>query len=131
MDSSYLKLMKGSRLTNYMGLQLEKGAEPAFGKNYLYLEIGPYGIEDSEGSLIREVKRNQHVFLQSVATVNVKGRNIVEVEPNPALSELGQVQGSHKIHPDSGEQRVGVWFTARKDMSLDDLKYLVRIYMIG
>jgi hypothetical protein len=128
MDTSFLKLLKGSRLTNYMGLEMLEGHEAIFGKNYLHLDIPVLGAVSEEG-LTTEIKRNQHVFIRAAATVNVKGRNFIEVEPNAALAEVGQVQGMYRIHPDSGQIELGFWFTARKDVSLSELKYAVRIYM--
>lgn len=126
MDTAYLKLTAGSRLKNYMGLVVDEGQEYKFGMNYLHLDI-PVRPTDE----YKDVKRNQHVFVEAAAIVNVKGRNIIEVEPNPLLAEFGQVQGSYKIHPGSGEKRLGFWFTARKDIDLSTLDYAVRLYMVS
>lgn len=128
METSYLKLMKGSRLSNYMRLEMVEGTEPVLGKNYLYLDIPLLGAETEEGMSL-QVKRNQHVWIQSAAVVDMKGRNFIEVEPNPALAELGQVQAMYRVHPDSGKRQLGFWFTARKDTDLTSLEYAVRIYM--
>lgn len=128
METSYLKLMKGSRLTNYMRLEMVEGTEPVLGKNYLHLDIPLLGAETEEGMSL-QVKRNQHVWIKSAATVDMKGRNFIEVEPNPALAELGQVQAMYRVHPDSGKRQLGFWFTARKDTDLTSLEYAVRIYM--
>lgn len=130
MDTVYLKLMRGSRLTNYMGLQMDEGTDLTLGKNYMFIDIPVRGV-DEEGKLVTELKRNQHVFIESAASLDVRGMQIIEVEPNPALAALGQVQGSFKVHPGSGKQRIGVWFTARKDVNLTELTYLVRLYMIS
>lgn len=125
MDSTFVKLTAGTRITNYIGLKMDQGKEFRFGKNYLYLDVPLATMEDME------VKRNQHIFIEAGGTINVKGRDIVEVEPNPALAEYGQVQGSYKVHPDSGEKRLGVWFTAHKQVDLSQFEYLVRLYMYG
>jgi len=132
METSYLKLMKGSRLTNYMRLEMAPGTEPVLGKNYLHLDIPLMGavIEDNNRmQMSMEVKRNQHVWIKSAATVDMKGRNFIEVEPNPILAEVGQVQAMYRVHPDSGKKELGFWFTARKDVDLTELEYAVRIYM--
>lgn len=128
METSYLKLMNGSRLSNYMRLEMDEGTEPVLGKNYLYLEIPLAGAVSEEGISL-QIKRNQHVWIRSAATVDMKGRNFIEVEPNPALAELGQVQAVYRVHPDSGKKQLGFWFTARKDTDLTSLEYAVRIYM--
>lgn len=128
METSYLKLMKGSRLTNYMRLEMDAGIEPVLGKNYLYLDIPLAGASTEEG-MSMQVKRNQHVWIAAAAHIDMKGRNFIEVEPNPALAEMGQVQGTYRLHPDSGRKQLGFWFTARKDADLTELEYAVRIYM--
>lgn len=128
METSYLKLMKGSRLTNYMRLEMDKGTEPVLGKNYLHLDIPVVGAVTEEGTSL-QVKRNQHVWIAAAAHVDMKGRNFIEVEPNPALAEMGQTQATYRLHPDSGRKQLGFWFTARKDVDLTQLEYAVRIYM--
>lgn len=128
METSYLKLMKGSRLTNYMRLEMDAGVEPILGKNYLYLDIPLAGAETEEG-MSMQIKRNQHVWIAAAAHVDIKGRNFIEVEPNSALAASGQVQGIYRVHPDSGRKQLGFWFTARKDVDLTELEYAVRIYM--
>lgn len=129
MDSAYLKLISGARLTSHMGLRLDEGFEYRYGRNYLYLEIPLLGVRDEKGELVKEVKRNQHVLVECAATVDVKGRSFIEIEPNAALAEFGQVQGTYRLHPDSGEQRLGFYLTARKDVDLSSLTYGVRLYM--
>lgn len=129
METSYLKLMKGSRLTNYMGLEVDPGAGLSLGTNYMYIDIPVRGVSGEDEKLVQEIKRNQHVYIEAAATVDVKGRNMIEVEPNIALAEMGQVQGSYRIHPGSGQKRLGFWFTARRDCDLAELQYAVRIYM--
>ena len=130
MDSAYLKLIEGSRLTNYMGLRMATGHTYYNGKNYMFLDIPVLGVDaEVEGVLTMDIKRNQHVWIKAAATVDVKGRNFIEVEPNQALAAVGQVQASYRIHPDSGVTELGFWFTARKDVNLTDTVYAVRVYM--
>lgn len=129
MDSAFLKLIEGSRLTNYMGLKMEKGHLYANGKNYMFLDIPVLGVVEEGGALLMEVKRNQHVWVRAAATVDVRGRNFIEVEPNQALAAVGQVQAIYRIHPDSGVTELGFWFSARKDVDLSEAYYAVRIYM--
>lgn len=132
MDTSYLKLLNGSsRIKNYMGLVLDPGVVPEAGKNYMYIDLPVRNAIVAEGEAVTEVKRNQHVWIQAAGKVDVKGMNFIEVEPNPALAEMGQVQGLYRIHPGSGEKQLGFWFTARRDVDLSVLKYAVRIYMVA
>jgi hypothetical protein len=129
METSYLKLLQGSRLTNYMGLGMADGVNYLIGKNYLHLDIPVVGAVQEDGTTSMDVKRNQHVWIKAAASVNVKGRNFIDIEPNSALAAVGQVQSMYRIHPDSGKQELGFWFSARKDVNLSDLVYAVRIYM--
>jgi hypothetical protein len=122
MDTSYFKLIDGARIQNRLGLRMDEGYEYVKGRNYLYIEVPALPLAE-------EIKRNQHVFIEAAATYNVKGSSFFEVEPNPALAEYGQVQGLYRIHPESGEQRLGIWFTAHKSVDVAQLEYLVRIYM--
>ena len=132
-DSSFLKLVTGTRIKNYMGLVLEEGVTAAKGKNYLYLELPAVRFLGSEADKESDtlIKRNQHVFLLCGATINVKGPNMALVEPSVDLCEYGQVQASFHVHPDSGEKAVGFWFTARKDTDLSKLAYGVRLYLVA
>lgn len=136
-DSTYLKLVSGSRLKNYMGLEMAPGVEYKNGKGYLYIEIpvGAFigspstGAEPGTSEILKEVKRNQHVFVSPSCTVNVKGGYIVEIEPSTEFAKFGQVQPGYKIHPDSGLLTPGFYFTARKDVTLSDFTWAVRLYM--
>lgn len=123
MDTVLLKLIDGARIKNHMGLRMDEGVESIKGKNYLHLDI-PVKLPEETS-----IKRGQHVFIEAAGTVDVKGRNVVEVEPNPALAEYGQVQPGYRIHPDSGVKRLGLWFTAHKQLDLETLDYCVRLYM--
>ena len=128
MTSTYLKLMAGSRLSNYMGLKLDAGTALKCGERYMYIEI-PVARAELDGEATDVVKRNQHVFIVPACTVNVRGESIVDVEPNSELAELGTVQAGYKIHSQSGEKRPGFWFTARKDVDVASISHAVRLYM--
>lgn len=128
-ESAYLKLVDRTRLVNYLGMEMEEGYKHSAGPEYIYAEIPILGVRDEEGQLHAEVKRNQHVFVQAAASINVRGRSFCEVEPNAALSEYGQVQGLYRIHPGTGRTQLGFWFTARKDTDLKQFTHAVRLYM--
>lgn len=121
-DSAFLKLITGNRISNYMGLEMDSGVEYTNGLNYLYLTVPAREREE-------EVKRNMHVFLEAACQAEVRGRNILLVEPNPALAEYGSVQGPYMIHPQSGKHQIGFWFTAHKQLDLSKLDYLARLYL--
>lgn len=129
MDSAFLNLVRGNRVTSYLGLQMVDGKEYKYGPIYQYVEVPVLGFGSDTGELVDEVKRNQHVFVQPACSINVRGGQTVEVEPNPSLAAFGQVQAGYKVHPASGEMVPGFWFTARKDTKLSDLTYAIRLYM--
>lgn len=126
MSQTFLRLLPGTRLTNYLGLRCDEGIQPLRAEvstEYGYLDI-PFATGQE-----MELKRNQHVFLEAGATINVKGREVVGIEPNPALAEFGQVQGYYRAQPGSGEKRLGFYFTCHKQVDLTQFKYAVRVYM--
>jgi hypothetical protein len=113
-----------------MGLRIDDpNSTPKFGPLYTYVEI-PVGHCLKDGELVDgKIVRNQYVRIVPACSVNCKGRDMILVEPNPAIAEYGMIQGSYYIHPESGEQRPSFWFQARKDVAIEDLGYAVRLYM--
>lgn len=131
MDTAYLKLVSGTRLSNYMGLEMLEGHPYKYTPSYLAIDVPLRGFRTADSPvLVDEVKRNQHVFVVPACTVNVRGSYIVEVEPNPELAEFGQVQAGYKIHPGQGRKEPGFWFTARKDVTKDMFPVAIKLYMI-
>lgn len=106
-----------------MNLRMDEGVEFIYAKNYLYIGIPLRTREEPV------LKRGQHVFLEAAGTIDNKGRQVVEVEPNPALAEFGQAQPSYRVHPESGVIQLGVWFSVHKQVDISELDYLVRLYM--
>lgn len=147
-NTAFLRLMPGSRQRN-IGLELDAGFElPIAPKSYAYFEIPLRGVRvegsDSYATKVlrtegdsseptpkytTKVLRNQHVFIEAAATVEIRCPEFIEIEPNPALAEFGSFQGLYRIHPGGEKQRLGVWFSARRDVDLSTLQYLIRIYM--
>jgi hypothetical protein len=119
---SFIKLAVPTKLVNHAGLKMDDGFHYVHGKNYMYVDIPSLSAS--------EIKKASHVFLEAAATVDVKGQYLVMIEANPVLAEYGQVQSGYYIHPGSGQKRLGVWFFALKPLSLSELEYLVRLYMV-
>lgn len=135
MESAHVKLVSGSRIENYLGLRMDAGYNYTHGKNYMFISVPATVLVEASEKGMEEptmtIKRNQHVFIPAACTLNVRGQSFLEIEPNPALAEFGQVQGTYRVHPDSGEMRPGVWFTARKDTDISELQFLINIYMVA
>jgi hypothetical protein len=132
LDSVFLNLVRGNRLTAYMGLELEIAgvvAEVKYGKDYSYVEIPLAYAQAPDGSTMREVKRNQHVEIVPACTVNVRGQYRLLVEPNPALWADAVVQGSYYIQSETGKQYPSFYLQARRDIDLSTVEYAVRLYL--
>lgn len=129
LDSVFLNLTRGNRLSQYMGLRLREGTLPKYGQpNYSYVEI-PIAEVQKEGEVVESALRNQHLLIVPDCILNVRGDYHVLVEPNPALAEFGQVQAPYYIHSGEGEQAPGFYITLRKDLDLSSIKYAVRLYL--
>jgi hypothetical protein len=130
LESVFLNLCRGNRLSNLMGLKLDAlDSAPKFGSTYTYVEIPVGGVFKDGEPVEGKIVRNQYVRINPACTVDCRGRDAILVEPNPAIAEFGMIQGSYYIHPESGELRPFFWFQARKDVAIEDLGYAVRLYM--
>lgn len=132
MESAFLKLAAGSRLTNYMGLKMTEGHEFKYGHQYMYVEIPIKEIYNpSEEKVVTKAMRNQHVRIIPACTVHVRGRHTVEIEPNSRLSEYGTISGGiYRVHSDGPEMVPGFYITLRRDLDISDIEWAVRLYLI-
>lgn len=139
METSYLKLVSGSRLSNYLGLEMAEGYEfrypTAQERNYSYIEVPVKELINSttmesigEG---QKGLRNQHIYVVPACTVDVKGNYRFEVHPNPAFWNYGATQGMFYLEPRDGRQVPGFHVALRKDLDLSTLvsDWAIRIYM--
>lgn len=130
LETSYLNMCRGTRLTSYLNLKMIEGQAYRFGPDYTYVEIPILGFEkDGEKALVTKVLRNQYVRIVPACTVDVKGTAKLQVEPNPDLGPYGLFQPGYYINPGSGLQEPGFYFQARRDLEVADLKYAVRLYL--
>lgn len=130
MDSSYLNLVRGNRLSSYMGLQMLGEAVYKFASDYSYIEIPILGFEAANSTeLTQKALRNQYVRVVPACLVDVKGGYRAQVEPNPAIAEYGLMQPTYYIHSNEGGKSPGFYFQARKDIEASDLTFAVRLYM--
>lgn len=131
MDTSFLNLVRGNRLTSYMGLQMLHGHAYKYAPDYTYLEIPVLGFQNKDGEVEDKALRNQYVRVVPACLLDVKGLYKVQVEPNPALAEFGLFQPTYYLHPGSGGVSPGFYFHARKDTDTRDLPFAVRLYLRG
>lgn len=136
MSTSYLSLVSGSRVSNYLGLKMDPGTEfsypPTGDSQYAYIEIPVRVILVSTGEVLEagtKALRNQHVYIQPACTVHVRGSYRFEVHPNPAFWEYGTAQGSYYLEPGEGLLTPGFYVSLKKDLDPSKIVYAVRIYM--
>lgn len=133
-DTSFLKLIPGSsRIVARMGLKMDEGVPmKVAGHGYLALEIPAVAIRNpSDLPRTEKALRNQHVQIIPGCSLEVRGNEIVEIEPCPELAEYGSVQAGYYILPDDKAKRIvpAFWITLRKDLDLSDIPYAIRIYL--
>lgn len=130
MDSSFLNLVRGNRLSGFMGLEMMPDKNFKYAPDYSYLEIPILGFFlDSEEKLVEKAMRNQYVRVLPACTVNVKGSYKVQVEPNPELAKYGLFQPGYYIHPGERSQRPGFYMQMRRDLDVEDVPFAIRLYM--
>lgn len=130
LETSFLNVTRGNRLSAFMGLQTEGSQGFTYAPDYTYVEIPILGFwHPSEEKLTEKVMRNQYVRIYPACRLDVKGAFKVEVEGNPELGEFGMYQPSYYLQPGSGPTIPGIWFNPRKDLAASELKYAVRLYL--
>lgn len=130
MESSFLNLNRGNRLSSYMGLEMAPGvASLPFTPGFTHIDIPPLHLEKDDGTVLEQGLRNQHLRIVPACTVDLRGDYKLLVEPNPALAAVGSVQGMYYIQSGSGRQAPGIWITLRKDFNPADLPWVVRLYL--
>jgi hypothetical protein len=130
LESTFLQVNRGSRLSAYMGLQMVAGTPYKFDQNYLYVEIPVLELwNPAEEKPVSKALRNQYIRVIPSCTLNVRGGYIVQVEPNPALWEYGPTQGMYYVPTGSGEVVPSFHMQLRKDMNVEDVDFAVRLYL--
>lgn len=134
METSYLSLSSGSRLSNYLGLAMDEGYKYSYPgvqeRNYGYIEIPLKDLHNTTtGDMSDKVLRNQHILVIPACSVEVRGNYRFEVHPNPELWRYATVQGMFYLEPREGKKIPAFYMTMRKDMDKADVAYAIRIYM--
>lgn len=125
-----MNLIRGSRLTNDMGLRMREGVPYKFATDYSYVEIplgslyNPVTEED-----IETTSSNQYILIKPACSLEITGLNKVLVKTNPKLQEYALTPSLLLLDHKSGEQP---FFYAhfRKKMSREDIDWAVRLYLL-
>lgn len=131
-ESSFCNLLRGGRLQSYVTLKMDPEVPYRFGPDYTYVEIPIREFYlPSEEKIVTEGKRGQRIRIIPACTIHPKGNGThVEVAPNHALSEYGDVQASYYVNYGDPECSPGFYITLRKDLpKREELGYAIRLYM--
>lgn len=129
MESMYLNWARGNRVKVYAGIMnLPEGVEYSSDYIAMYVPLAE-GFNPSSEEIIAVGKANSRaVLLPAVQVKPAKYR--IQVVPNPALYEYADVFHEPLIEPGSDSQPK-LYVRFRKDLELDQLSYLVRLYLVG
>ena len=132
MDSMFLNLTRGSRLSAYMGLEMSSGIVHTFGPNYQYVEIPFSHFLKDDGTALDEAKANQHLEVVPACSIHVRGNFAVMVHYNPALQAVASVGSSHIIWPgEMGRVAPSYFATFRKGIRSEDVTWAVRLSLLA
>lgn len=133
MDSAFLNLVRGNRLSSYMGLKLPEGiTAPKYGPNYHYVEI-PVKTVLKDGEPVEEGKiaRNQHVEIVADCSLQIRGTSPVLVMYNNELQKVATLGSMNIVHP-GGDSFVPSYYASfRKDFLVQDITWAVRLYLMA
>ena len=131
METVFVNLVRGNRLSALIGLKLPEGLVPKYGPQYQYVEIPVKCFRKDDGSELDEAKANQHLEVIPNCTIQVRGSQPVMIHYNPALQAVGTHSGSHIVWPGSGEHSPGFYVSFRKAVSAADLGWAIRISLLA
>lgn len=129
MDSAFLNLIRGNRVTAYMGLKT--AASPRYGVGYQYIEIPVKCFRKDDGTELFEAKANQHLEIVPDCTIKVRGNQPVMVHYNPALQAVGSLAGSHIVWPGGDEHIPSFYVSFRKGITTAELEWAVRLSLLA
>jgi hypothetical protein len=132
MESAFINLTRGSRLTAFLGLEMAPGHTYTFGPNYQYVEIPLSHFLKDDGSTLDEAKPNQHLEVIPGCSIQVKGHYPAMIHYNPALQAVATLGSSHMVWPgEMGRHAPGYFVTFRKGIKVGDVTWAVRISLVA
>lgn len=129
MDSTFLNLIRGNRVTAYMGLKTD--VPPKYGVGYQYIEIPIRCFRKDDGTELDKANPNQHLEVIPDCTIKVRGSQPVMVHYNPALQAVGSMAGSHIVWPGGEEQCPSFYVSFRKGIIVSELEWAVRLSLLA
>lgn len=132
MDSAFLNLIRGNRVTAYMGLVTPNNNQNLkFGPGYQYVEIAMKCFMKDDGTELDKASPNQHLEVIPDCTINVRGSQPVLVQYNPMLQRYGSLSFGHMVWPGEGLVIPSYYVSFRKGMAADELGWAVRLSLLA
>lgn len=132
MDSAFLNLIRGNRVTAYMGLVTPNNNQNLkFGPGYQYVEIPVKCFMKDDGTELDKASPNQHLEVISDCTINVRGSQPVLVQYNPMLQRYGSLSFGHMVWPGEGLMIPSYYVSFRKGVSVEEIGWAVRLSLLA
>jgi hypothetical protein len=129
MDTVFLNLVRGTRLSNYMGLLMDEGVPYRYARDYTYVEIPLAQLYNpSTEEVVEKATRNQKLRIIPACKVSPKGTYKLLVKTNPRLQEYATCPAMFLLDPSESEA-LSFYALFQKDMDSRELDWAVRIYM--
>lgn len=128
MESAYLNWARGNRLAKYGGMsKFTEGMRYSNDYIALYMPLGECYIPSKE-MVVKEVKQGTRAVLLPEVEVCPAARYRIAVVVNPEIYEYATVHYEALLEPGS---KLRIYAKFHKDMSIDQLDYLTRLYLVG
>jgi hypothetical protein len=131
METVFMNLVRGNRLSALIGLKLGDSLLPKYGAQYQYVEVPVKCFRKDDGTELDKANPNQHLEVIPNCTIHVRGSQPVMIHYNPALQAVGTHSGSHIVWPGSGEHCPSFYMSFRKGINLSDLEWAIRISLLA
>lgn len=134
MDSAFINIARGNRITSYLGLEMTAGKAFRYCQNvsapYTYIEIPLEGLINADGEQVEKALQNQKLLVKPACRLDLKGPYRVMVKTNPRLSEFADCPSVLLLDPGEKEQPY-FYASFRKGMAAIELDWAVRLYMMS
>jgi len=130
MDPTFLNLARSNRIVREMGLEMVPGHAYRYSHDYTYIEIPLLHAVNADGEPIEKAIRNQAIDLVAAASIKPGYNAKMLAVVNPTIYKYGMAP-SMLLLDDKDRTTITVPVTFRKDMRIDGLEWLVRLYLFS
>lgn len=131
MESMFLSLVRGNRLSAYLGLKMDEGVAYRFAKDYNYVEIPLREFYNPAAETVqKKALKNQRLRVSPACSLEIKGGYRYMVKVNPEILAVADAPALFILDNEGGEQP-SFYATFRKDLDADRIDWAVRIYMLS